>query len=276
MMLLRRTVAPVLAAHVECLWASERGALAHARERNLPTGRADLVIALQQDALTRYAGAADCTGQRLRGGLVQGPSLCHFLRDTSTPSSVVGVQFRAGGAAALIGVPLGELAGRVVSLDDLWGRRAAVLREQLQGLPTPERRLDALEQFLLQALRRATPSLAAAPELRWALQRFDRQPAVAQVEPVRAWVGWSAQRFIAQFRHEVGIAPKQYCRLRRFNAVVERLAAGREADWAQVALDGGYSDQAHLIREFRSFAGLTPGRYRAVSPEQPNHVAEAG
>jgi AraC-like DNA-binding protein len=43
-----------------------------------------------------------------------------------------------------------------------------------------------------------------------------------------------------------------------------------------VALDGGYSDQAHLIREFRSFAGLTPGRYRAVSPEQPNHVAEAG
>ena len=120
-----------------------------------------------------------------------------------------------GGAAALLGVPLGELAGRVVSLDHLWGRRAASLREQLQGLPTAALRLDALERFLLQVLLRPRSSLVATPELRWALQRFDLQPAVAQVEPVRASVGWSAQRFIAQFRHEVGLAPKQYCRLRR-------------------------------------------------------------
>jgi AraC-like DNA-binding protein len=273
-MLSRRAPSLPLAAHVECLWASDRGVLPHPRERNLPTGRADLVIALQQDHLTRYADAADPIGQRLRGALVQGPRQQHFLRDTSTPSSVVGVQFRPGAAAALLGVPLGELAGQVVALDDLWGRSAGLLREQLQGLPTAELRLDALEKFLLRVLRRRRASLASSAELQWALRQFDARPDMAQVAPVRVALAWSAQRFIAQFRREVGLAPKQYCRVRRFNAVVERLAAGRDADWTQVALDGGYSDQPHLIREFKSLAGLTPGAYRAVSTDQPNHVAE--
>jgi AraC-like DNA-binding protein len=273
-MLLRRALPPPLADHVECLWASERGALAHPRERNLPTGRADLVITLQQEYLTRYADNGDRIGVHLRGGLVQGPRQQHFLRDTSQASSVVGVQFRPGGAAALIGAPLGELAGRVVAFDDLWGARAWSLRERLQALSSAALRLDLLETVLLQVLQRRSASLAATPEVQWALRQFDAQPATAQVEPVRAAVGWSAQRFIAQFRHEVGMAPKQYCRLRRFNAVVERVAAGRDADWAEVALDGGYSDQPHLIREFKSFAGLTPGAYHAVSAEQPNHVAE--
>jgi len=272
-MLLRRSLAPPLAAFVECLWASERGALPHPRERNLPTGRADLIITLQQDHLTRYADDADHDGLQLRGGLVQGPRAQHFLRDTSAPSSVVGVQFRSGAAAALIGVPLGELAGRVVSLADLWGGRAGRLREQLQSLPTAASRLDALERFLLLVLQRHGMSLAGSPEIQWALRQFDTKPGVAQVEPVRAAIGWSAQRFIATFRHEVGLAPKQYCRVRRFNAVVERLAAGRDAGWAELALDTGYSDQPHLIREFKSFSGLTPGSYHAVAADQPNHVA---
>ena len=273
-MMLRRTPTPALAAHVEWLWANERGALPHPRERNLPRGRADLIIALRQDHLTRYADDADLAGLRLRGGLVQGPMQQFFLRDTSAPSSVVGVQFRPGGAAALLGVPLGELAGQVVALDDLWGARAWSLREQLQSLPAPASRLQALEAFLLGCLQRRRACLAPSPELQWALREFDAQPGVAQVEAVRAAVGWSAQRFIAQFRREVGLAPKQYCRVRRFSAVVERLAAGRDVNWAEVALDAGYSDQPHLIREFRSFAGLTPGAYQAVSPDQPNHMAE--
>ena len=128
-MLLRRTPAPPLGAVVECLWANERDALPHPRERNLPSGHADLIIALRQEYLGRYADAADHVGWRLRGVMFQGPHERHFLRSTSTPSSVVGVHFRAGGAVVFAGVPLAELVDRSVAAGDLWGRAAQDLRE---------------------------------------------------------------------------------------------------------------------------------------------------
>ena len=59
----------------------------------------------------------------------------------------------------------------------------------------------------------------------------------------------------------------------RFNAVLDGLAAGGQRDWVQVALDGGYYDQAHLVHEFRELAGVTPGAYRPVAPDTPTHVA---
>ena len=112
--------------------------------------------------------------------------------------------------------------------------------------------------------------------LRWAVQRFDAAPSIARVEPVRPAIGWSREKFIKRFEAAVGLTPKRYCRVRRFHALLDRLARGRDADWVEVALDGGYSDQSHLNREFRAFSGLTPGAYRPVAHDHASHVAEWG
>jgi AraC-like DNA-binding protein len=279
-MLLRRTPVPPLDRYVETVWASERGALPHPRERNLPSGRADLVIALRQEHLSRHAGIDDRAGVRLLGAVFQGPQERCFLRATDAPSSVVGVHFRAGGAAAFAGVAPAELANRSVALHELWGSAAHQLREQLQALPSALQRLDRLEQALLARLQRSQVA-AAAPAavdaaLAWAITRFDARPSVARVEPVRAALGWSAPQFITRFHAAVGLTPKRYCRVRRFQAVLGCIAQGRDIDWAGLALDGGYSDQAHFNREFRAFSGLTPSRYRPVAPDQASHVAEWG
>jgi AraC-like DNA-binding protein len=106
--------------------------------------------------------------------------------------------------------------------------------------------------------------------VRHALERF-RTPA-PPVSDVADEVGLSARRFIELFKDEVGLAPKLFCRVRRFQRAV-RLVHGRtDVDWADVALDCGYFDQAHLIHEFREFSGLSPTAYLRVRSSHLNHV----
>ncbi|HEY9066823.1 MAG TPA: AraC family transcriptional regulator [Burkholderiaceae bacterium] len=273
-MLLHRP-APPLDLCVASLWAAERGALPHARERCLPSGCVDIVIPLWQTHLVRYADEQDLVGWRLRGGALQGARDQPLVRGgTDVPSSVVGVHFRPGGAAVLAGVPMHELANEHVTLADLWDPAAAAeLHEQLLADATLAARLRRLEHWLTRRLLSAAQPIDTA--MLAAAQRFDAQPALARVAAVQAASGLPAERFIARFRAAVGLSPKRYCRVRRFQAVLAVAARGGRIDWAQVALDTGYSDQPHLVHEFRRFAGMPPRAYRPLAPDHPNHVALA-
>jgi len=74
------------------------------------------------------------------------------------------------------------------------------------------------------------------------------------------------------FREQVGLTPKLYCRVLRFQGVVNAASSQREVDWAEVALDGGYCDQSHMAHEFRAFSGLTPGEWLATERPFRNHA----
>jgi AraC-like DNA-binding protein len=82
----------------------------------------------------------------------------------------------------------------------------------------------------------------------------------------------SRRRFAGLFREQVGLTPKLYCRLRRFQQVVRRIASGAPIHWAQVSLDGGYYDQAHMAHEFREFSGVSPGAWLASERPFLNHA----
>jgi AraC-like DNA-binding protein len=84
--------------------------------------------------------------------------------------------------------------------------------------------------------------------------------------------GYSHRRFIELFRRAVGLTPKLYSRVSRFQAAIERIGADPAVSWIELALAAGYSDQAHFNREFREFAGITPGEYRSASPTHGLHV----
>lgn len=273
-MYLCRTPTPPLDAFVAHLWVNDRPALGHARERGLPTGRADLVIALGQPHVRRFDDAADRVGRRFHHGVLQGPRDCAFLRDTSQASSVVGVHFCAGGAPALLHMPLGGLANQVVSLDELWGPAAHRLREQLLDAPHPAERLQTLERWLLRRLANANAALLCDPAIRFAVRQFDAHPSNARVATVRGATGWSIERFNRRFRDAVGMTPKRYLRVRRFQALLGAIASGGDDPWVQRALDAGYADQPHLVHEFGRLAGLTPSAYRPLSQGRHNHVIE--
>lgn len=266
---LQRPPAPPLDACVARLWTSERPAgLPHAREWNLPTGLADLVVPLDRPALRRFHGADDAHGHWLAGGVLQGPMLAPTLRDTASASVVVGVQFRPGGLPALLGLPADALAGRTVALDDLWPGWADALRTRVDAagaLHDAAARLRCLEQ----ALGAAWP-LPATPDplVAWALPRLQ---AGAAVGALQRQAGVSPTTFIRRMRAACGLAPAELRALQRLQAALRAGHAGLA--WADVAADCGYADQAHLGREFRRLAGHTPGQVRRLGTAWPSHLA---
>ncbi|MCA9559353.1 MAG: helix-turn-helix domain-containing protein, partial [Myxococcales bacterium] len=107
------------------------------------------------------------------------------------------------------------------------------------------------------------------PAVGFALKRLDRG---ATVRDVARALDYSPRRLRRHFAAAVGLNPKRYAGLARFHRVVRRVAAGAPDSWADLALDAGYVDQAHLVRDFRAFSGLTPTQYRPRAPDEPNHV----
>lgn len=270
-MFLRISPAAPLAAHVECLWYSARGALPHLRERSLPTGCVDIVVPLLQEQLIRYDDERALVPRRLRGAIVQGPFDRFGVRGTEGPSAVLGVHFRPAGAAAFFGGALPALRGRTELLEDLWGANARTLYEQLLAAASPQQALRRMHAHLVQRLlldARPVDPLAA-----FALAAFHRDPSSARVGSVQRASGSAAAPFIRRFEQAVGLTPKRYARVLRFNALLPCLVRCGPPDWAQIAASSGYADQSHLIREFQQLAGLAPGAYRPVQSDQPTHVA---
>lgn len=255
---------------MEFIWFSARGALPHARERSLPTGCADIVVPLLKDYLLRYDGVDGCTAHRCRGAIVQGPHDRFGVRGTESPSAVVGVHFKPAGAAVFFGGALPALHNRTELLEDLWGPVVRTLRERLQGAGSPQQALAVMEDFLLRRLARAA---APDPLATFALAAFQRDPSTARVGPVQRASGATPAQFIRRFEQSVGMTPKRYARVLRFGQLLPTLVRCGPRDWAQLAAGGGYSDQSHMIREFRQLAGMAPGAYRPVRPDQPTHVA---
>ena len=93
-----------------------------------------------------------------------------------------------------------------------------------------------------------------------ALSLLEQMP----VATVASQLAMSPKRLIQSFRAEVGLTPKLYCRVRRFESLLRAVEQSAEVNWAQVGCQYGYYDQAHLTHEFRSLSGYTPGEYLAL------------
>jgi AraC-like DNA-binding protein len=243
-----------LADFVEVLWWCQRDGLTHTRERLLPMGTMELVLDLAEET--------------------SGPWICgaqseSFEIDTSEPATIVGVHFKPGGAFPFLGLPAGELHNQRLTLDTLWGSTAGLLRERVLEVRGPAAKLRVLEQALLE---QATCPLRRHPAVNLALKEFAAAGRTRTIAEVVEETGLSPRRFIALFRDEVGLTPKLYRRICRFQRILRRIQGSRRVDWAQVALDCGYYDQAHFIHDFRIFSGLNPTTYLRVRGDHFNHV----
>ena len=181
-----------------------------------------------------------------------------FVTDTAEEASAMGVHFKQGGAFPFLGLPADELADTHIDLDTLWGRSAAEIRERLAATPSPRRRFQLLEKSLLSKLFRPLGHHAAVS---LALDGFRLDNSHAIVRRLAREAGLSHRRFIDVFRLEVGLRPKLFNRVQRFQCVLARVHSIAPSDWAQLASDYGYFDQSHLIRDFLAFSGFSPADY---------------
>jgi AraC-like DNA-binding protein len=264
MRMIVRQPSPALRPFVASIWYYE-GEYTHARERILPTGTMALLVNLAEDELRTYQGEGYATVERTRGAALCGAYDRHFAIDTAEQRSILGVSFHPGGTLPFFREPASAVRDLHVPIEALWSDGAG-LRARLLDARSDDDRLRAVETVLREhVVRPLEPDEAMA----FAVTALERGASVADV---RDRLGATPARFIARFAHAVGLTPKRFARLRRFQRVLHALDGGAEIDWADVAAAGGFADQSHLVNEFRAFAGLTPTEYRPREPGEPNHV----
>ncbi len=278
MLRLHHIPGPPLSRFVRLMWLYQGYSQPHAKERVLPTGEMQLVINLLEDKTRIYERDDTEHCQTYRGSVMAGAHSEYMVISTAMQAYIIGVCFRAGGAFPFLRMPAGELRDATVSLDTLWGAAAGGLRDQLLAASSHQRRFEILEQALLAELARGCQPHGAVG---FALRRFTTEPRFTTIEGVTDQIGLSAKRFIQVFRDETGFTPKVFCRILRFQRVLglmeeTRMEGRRSVEWARVALDCGYFDQAHFIHDFRAFSGINPTTYLAHRTEHRNHVPLVG
>jgi AraC-like DNA-binding protein len=248
----RCEVAAPLRAHVASYFAVEVDA---AREpvavRTLPDGCADLMFEL---------------GEPPRAWL-GGPRLEASVYAQRAPTRFFGVQLRPGAAHALLSVPMSGLVDAWEPLDRFLGAEAVELARVLTRTPGLAARAAATDAFLVPrfASRPVDPRVASAVD-----RLVESRGAISVLALARA-VGASQRNLNRLFDTWVGVSPKRLARVMRFQSVIERMTNGEAPDWAALAIEIGYADQSHLVRDFAAFAGLAPSallRGRDVSRDR--------
>jgi AraC-like DNA-binding protein len=264
-----RQAAPRLCQHVlgYCGYAEETKGFT--RRRELPSGEVILIIGFGPKLRTTYPqGAPD--------RVLTHRSFVAGLHDThcfvETPGTQAGIQVNLTpiGAHLLLGLPMHELTNRVVELHDLLGADAELQIERLYEAPDWQARFELLDAALVRRLDAARPT---SPDVAWAWRRLAESRGRLSVGELCEELGCSRKHMLRRFNEQIGVGPKTYARVLRFQRAVHMLGhrdgsnrmdgreygAGREMSWGEIALECGYFDQAHMNRDFRQFAGASPG-----------------
>jgi len=250
--------APPLSKFVDIFWLYEGRETELRTERILPTGTFELVINLRQNELRFYDAGHPENCSRYSGAVVSGAHGRGLTPDSTDVTFIIGVHFKPGGAFPFLGIPAGDLTDTHVDLETLWGPAAGRLRERICEATTSAERFRLLQQALLSRLYHDMEKHYAVSG---ALDIFGKNQPGLSVREVAKFLGLSQRRFIEVFKAEVGLTPKLFSRIQRFQKTRALIQQNLSPNWASIALDLGYFDQSHLIREFLEFSGLSPTDY---------------
>ena len=229
--------------------------------RRIQVPHPDVVLVIGLGATLRVVDPrrpADATIERL--AFTAGVHDAYVFTESTQPTRGLQVNLTPIGAHLLFRVPMDLLANRVVALDDIFGAEALRLVERLHEAPSWSRCFDILDEVIVRRVMNArAPSMLVVR----ASHVLRATRGAASIARLARDLECSQRHLIATFRQQVGVTPKTYARIVRFDHAVKRLRRPDGMRRAEIADASGYYDQAHLIRDFHEFAGLTPGEFLA-------------
>ncbi len=181
-----------------------------------------------------------------------------FTRSLTGRGQVLGVRFLAGGFRPFWGAPVSGLTDRVVPLSGLFGTSASDAWRAVIRARSDEEMVSAAEGLLLPAMPAVDPVAGLAASL---VERIVGDPTLRRVSALSAASGMTARSLQRLFAEYVGVSPKWVMRRARLHEAAARADSGEPVDWAGLAAELGYADQAHLTRDFTATVGVTPTRY---------------
>ena len=244
-----------LAGHVRRYLGFREFSATPLRRRQAPVGSCALILFFGSRMSMRGTFGAVETGSFVAG---MGDSA--VLTEFTGEQAGLQVDLTPLGLYTLLGGATGSLSNRVPSLDELDDHELAALPSRLADLPDWPTRIRHVNRFVARRVldvRARHPD----PEVHHAWSRLRATGGAVRVDELAAETGWSRRHLLTRFRDQVGLAPKATGRVLRFERASELVAAGTSS-LADIAASCGFSDQPHLVREFRALAGVTPTRFR--------------
>jgi len=242
---------------------------AHKVDRFLPNGDTEILIDFKEGPQFIYDNTSLKEIQACHHVWTSGIRTEPITIPSGTDAAMMVIAFRKGMAAPFFPFPMNEIADCVLDADLVWGHDFASLREQLLETCDIDLRFHIVEAFLLQKFR---SSLDLNPCVAFALEQMTYRPNEINIALMNSQIGYSQRHFTDMFRRHVGITPKAYLRIMRFQKAVRTIDETREIDWPRVSLECGFYDQSHFINDFKHFSGFTPDEYSKIHTSYQNYI----
>lgn len=259
----------ILESFVKYIWYCDGYKPVSNKERVLPNGASQLIINLGSNKFCHFEGADNNEGRKYSSVIIAGIHTGNIFLDSYSRLSTMGVILRPGALPALFDIASDEFKNQIVALESIVGSGISTLRAKLIKATSPEVKFDLLVKFLLGQLDR---SFQSNPAVIYSIDQLKNRNGSLPVAEIRDEVGYSHRRFSELFKRLVGISPKQYARICRFQHTLGKIRAIKVPDWSTIAIDSGYYDQPHFIHEFKSFSGLSPTEYYHNQSDEMNHL----
>ena len=229
----------------------------HSIERVVPTGHVFLLFELDGFQRHTYDNETLEPNANFVKAWVSGIHQNYLSISAHEDSEMFVIQFKSFGARPFLHVDMDTLADRVVSEAEIPKSELIAMHASLRNAETSEEKFAVADDWLRQHF-----DLAQTPPdpIVNMVSLLQEQPASKLKEVLDTYDG-TQKHLISQFRKFVGLTPKQYQRVMRFNDVFAQMQKDQFLSWADIAQLCGYSDQSHFIREFKNFSGFSPKKF---------------
>ncbi|CAL1518736.1 helix-turn-helix domain-containing protein [Chitinophaga sp. MM2321] len=174
--------------------------------------------------------------------------------------NILGVKFKPLGITKITGINMEWIADQIIPAEDIWGKELELLCDEMQSAWSLEQTILVLEEFLIKKYK-STSLHYRANSVQKAIELIDQSKGAIDIKTLQVQTNTSRKTLERAFLHYLGLMPKLYSGIVRFNAVKQMMDCSPCLSVSDIAYDIGYYDNSHLSANFKRFSGLTPTEY---------------
>ena len=239
--------------------------------RYLPDGGLQIVIDMTDEPKFVLDASGTRRIQKCRRSWLSGFRTDFISIGVERNQSMFVIEFKVGNTSPFFRFPLSDIANTVVDGDAVFGPSVDFLRDRIRNTGDVESKFDAAEGWLSNKLDFARGDVRVSR----VAGVIRASPTMSSVDQVAHQSGISHKHLIESFRRVIGITPKQFQRVHRFQKVIHTIERDKVVNWAQLALDCGFYDQSHFVNEFKRFSGINPTGYLSAKGDEVNWMPVA-
>ena len=258
-----------LAQFIEAFIYFERIEHRHTLDRFLPNGDTEILIDFHDAPQFIYDNKSLKEIQACNRVWTSGVRTEPITIPSGSGAAMMVISFKKGMAGPFFPFPMDEIRDKVINAELVWGRAFDYLRESLREEEEISRRFLLTEDFLLSRFR---SNMKPNPCVAFAIGEMIHRPDSLSIKSMNDKIGYSQKHFIEMFRKQVGVTPKAYLKIMRFQKAVRTIGGIADVDWGILARECGFYDQAHFIHDFKHFSGFTPDQYSKINTNYQNYV----